>query len=495
MIRYVSLDERHEIQGDPTGRDLTYYYVDAKSRQIALSPDCNELLSAYLNAGHAPALDNESISFLLHHSFIPIGSSIFRDVRSLGAGDFLRTGRDGGIVSEEIFPYFSWNSSQVSTPSTRELLDKLTQAAARACKLERNNWLMLSSGKDSVSLALAYANAGLSDHLTCVTFDNGTDNEESVYAAKISKALGLRHERRSVPQDTSVVRNVLIEYFQAMPVPCVDHVQIAYLLSLAPHGRNTHGLLIDGMGSDIYIGHVPTRRMVRNDHWVAPRLRSIRRFFPLGSRVDALCRPRSELHFPAPMLRHADTRVFYDFSRDTHEILYMKERPLHDLDTFDLRQYVRGKHLDTGPGMQKARNVARYIGADCAFPWADPEVIEYCFNLPEPSRFSRHEFTNKILVRQMLREFCGYDERALPKRGFEFSGAAFVRRNWQFIEEEILECPLWNANMRASLRKLLSTMDRIEKLNYPILIIFMISGWHNHYYRALRAGAGGAPGA
>ena len=131
----------------------------------------------------------------------------------------------------------------------------------------------------------------------------------------------------------------------------------------------------------------------------------------------------------------------------------------------------------------KARNAVLPSHAIARFPWTDHSVASYCFHLPERHRFERKLQTGKIIVRDMLRQFLGYDERRIGKRVFKFNKRRFIEEQLPFCRDEILGCSLWGHTIERVFDNLAWCFLRGGRTENALLTLLVVSLWHNHWIR------------
>ena len=75
----------------------------------------------------------------------------------------------------------------------------------------------------------------------------------------LAQKIGLKHKILHLPQHISSEHiELLINYFKNIVLPCVDGVSLAYpFYTLEVDFKNSN--VIDGSGSDIYMGHIPRK--------------------------------------------------------------------------------------------------------------------------------------------------------------------------------------------------------------------------------------------
>lgn len=482
-----AIHQRHLLsrimkEGDPTGNKITY--IASTGGRLRHAHSLREVLLA---SGSGLRIDEVALSHLLHDGFVPLPRTIFQGVHALGIGDRATVTGHGADVELELtvdFPYLQRRSAADQTPDPERLLRLLCTSLERALAPYPSAVLMLSSGLDSVPLALAAAEIGRAADITALTFDQHGSGEGEV-AATFARRFGLRHVALRFPQGSRDVADLMEEFFTSADQPCCDPATLAYAATLRQAG--VRGMpILDGSGSDVYLGEIPTRRNQMldplhrlPDPWIGPLRAALPFWSPLNKVVSSRCEKTfvDEYH-----LRYQETRSFFAGSVDTSVLWRRQDRELADLDFTDLTQCIAMRHVDANCGMLKARLAAATRGGTAVFPWCDPDVISYCFNLPDIWKRGNRSWGNKPLVREMLRRYADYDAVTQRKKViFSFHLPDFLRTNKALVEHEVRSSPLWARSVRETLAMLWRTLDDNRSGTAVALhTLFCVSAWLNH---------------
>lgn len=453
-------------------------HVFAGPESCIVSDDARELMAELSARDIHPDFDPVGVSEFLHHGFVFAPRTVRKDILELGEGDRLVVSDGYGYGATCEWPWLGSRSRQDEVASTARLLDLLVQAVRRSVETGPAT-LMLSSGKDSVALALACREAGVAG-LRAVTFesDAGGEGED---AAAFAARLGIEHRTVTLPTDPSRVEDALTAYFERASIPCGDPTLVPYLLACSELELREGEFVIDGLGNDSWMGYPPSRAeargAARSDRWFA-RLRPLRGWFGPESPGSAALRNRAEWNFfGGRWLRYTESAAFFADAVDTTRELERTCRGLATLDDIDFRSLLRGRHFDQNATTQKARTAGETFGLRPAFPYMDPDLAGYYFHLPEADRFDRASSTNKVLLRRMLRERLDYDDTRLGKRVFEFDGAGFLQTHRQYVLREITGCPLWNDRVGPLVQGLIDRPKALRKTWPSLLALFQLSGW------------------
>lgn len=468
------------IRGSPTCADVRYLSVVRD--ELISSTDIQQILRARYAANAPIEVDHTAISHLLHDGFVPPPRTAYRDVFAISV-DLSARLAGSEIVFERDYPFTNDKSPCNGQPSTRALLEHLAQAITTACKDSRDALLMLSSGVDSTSLAVA-AKEAARDDLICVSYGEPENDFEVNFARATCKRLGLRHEAHILDLRSPKLQSDLINYAATVPEPCADPALTACISAVARFaGPGT--AVLDGSGSDYYFWR-PPRLVDLMKTWLGfgkiQMLRRVRNLLPMHYRRERIfATPLELLLLHGAWLRFCDTSRFYPAAVDTQE---------HWLDEFlnacpyereEMPHCIKMVYMGPAAYMLKTRNAALSVDAIARFPWSDGVVADYCFNLPESARFERKRRKSKIIVRQMLSETIDYQHDLVGKRYFSFGKHNFLRHHLEFCRDQILACTLWSPAIERTFDGLAGMLARGYQIENALLSLLMVSLWHNHW--------------
>ncbi len=487
MVKSITPEDTPcELRGPLAGDFPLYLFLPEHRRYLLFSHSLRALL-------HDPRVKKPlkvspiGISFILQSGAIPTPRTIFQNLWVLNIGDRVRiTVREGRLYLDfdHEFPFFNARRDPEKVPDEDHLLRLLARAVLKRLKKDRPVYLFQSIGKDSNTIALALAEAGLRETI-CVTLHTGDRKDESELAAHFARKLGLRHRKLPVPENLSRKHIEALESFLgAVPLPCVDGTSLAYPfygLILDFEGSN----IIDGSGNDVYLGHVPRKIEYRRQK-IYPYLTFLRPIadrLPTGNPLQRIAVTRCEMAGPWGFT-YRDARHIFPEARPVFPYWKKGDQERKGWDYFDLKADVWGPNLEFELVMRKARNFAEVFGCNLIFPWADEEVAAYCARLPEKYLFDRRRFRNKLLLRKILKERLGLDSDALGKYSYGFDAFTFLQKIPGRVREEILSCPYWN---RQGVEEVLNTlMTRIERhpvryrrLKNLVVRLYILSAWLN----------------
>jgi len=471
-----------EVKGDRVEHRETFVWHDAD--QVLIATDIEELLIRLRDDSRSPTVSPFGISQVLNHGFTPVPYTAIEGIERLAGGDTLElvidNGEIGSVVSSS-YPWLARLSRQNQTASTTELRELISRSVDdQLATVQGNAILMLSSGKDSTSLAIALADGGHRD-VPCFTFKSGPADTEHVFAAETCDRLSLEHHTVAMPNPVTT-ESALLSFFEHAPLPSADPATIPYVVITDAVGIESGGV-IDGCGNDGYMGYLPSGHIrLRNSLRVRNQklARALQNRLRLDSRVNYFTRSKAGALLPGRMFRDREIRLFYADAQDTEEFWYQESHDAAHLDLVDFVAATEVRHTDPARSNNKIHRAAAARGLQPLLPFCNDAIAEYCFNLPEADRFDRSGWTSKLLLRQHLAEAIDYDPALAGSHYFAFDGASFLLENQTFVREEIQSCDLWLPEVRRMLDDWIDALPRRPFLFHSLLALFMVSGWHNH---------------
>jgi len=434
------------------------------------------------------AISSEGISFLLQSGVVPPPKTAYVGIYILGIGDIADVTSVNGKVEisfTHVFPFLNANrlSPDAMQPDEDRILQMLAEATISRIDPSRPSFLFHSAGKDSNSIALALAEAGWQDKVTLITHKSKGAADESEISVKIAKQLSFKHQVLHEVDQLHAPHHLAIEdYFVNAPFPCADNVTLAYPLYSVQIPELRGANVIDGMGNDVYIGHIPGAFEFKNQKRssVLKHGRFITKHAISESLLHVSGRSRSEWTGASgfsfsdvnSMLKDATDVANFWWKLDSNE------------DYLDFRASIRGTIIDQEIFIRKVRNFSDSVECNLVLPFTNPEVAAYFAKMSETYLFDRDTLKNKLILRKILKDRIGLDSDALGKMGFSYDSRSIVLQNWEIITEEIYACTLWSkSGLKEVVKRMRARMDgkgwgsgAAGRLLYRL---YLVSSWHN----------------
>ncbi len=486
IIEVQSGDKTLELCSDLAAEHPLYLYWPKDKSTLLYSQSITELLDD--SRVPKPLItSNEGVSFLLQSGVVPPPKTAYEDIYILGIGDQANVSTRNGKVEVEFtheFPFLNGNrlSPGEMAPDGDKILEMLAEATISRIDPSRPSFLFHSAGKDSNSIVLALAEAGWQDKVTLITHKSKGKADESEISAKIAKQLGFKHQvLYEVDKLRAVHKQAIHDYFANAPFPCTDNVSLAYPLYSVQIPDLRGANLIDGMGNDAYIGHIPSISEFKNQRRSAVLKygRPLTKHARSESLLRMSCRTRSEWTGVAGFSLSDAKRLF----RDSVDVcLFWRQLDNQD-DYLDFRASIRGTIIDQEIFTRKVRNFSAAVGSNLILPFTNFNVASYLSKTPEVYLFDRATLKNKLILRSVLKDRIGLDSDALGKMGFSYDCQSIVSQNWDLITGEIYGCSLWDrAGLETVIPRLARTMRSRHKYSEfagrLIYRVYLISSWY-----------------
>lgn len=390
-------------------------------------------------------LDPVSLADLLRNGFVYPPYSIRESVRLVSCGfdpcqDLFKEPVYRPIFRQSQYP--KQPPAQEAHDWASEYHDRLCQAVASATARMKAPWLLQSGGKDSTSLAIAASEAR--PDTTCLTYLGGDEEDEVASAREVARQLGLRHE--VLVCDSGRAYDRYLALLPRMPLLTADFALLSYADLVTEIGNGGGDGVIDGMGSDVYLG-VPVswhKRFLRllalgvrlpsflqDSHWFSQSFMLKYLFATL--QMDPL-----ERGFPGS--RFTDTEVDELFGRKiAHCSKARLARFAPELAaSSDLREQmsITLDIMSCPGGMGKGLYTAAARSLRVAYPYCDSRLWHWITNeVPPEQRMDLRKGIGKVLVREHISRRFGELPYVQSKGSFRFNLRDLARRRFDQVHE------------------------------------------------------------
>jgi len=488
MIKKYKLnDEAISLESDLAGEYPLYIYLSPNKDYLLYSKSIKVLLESQ-KVIKPLAVSKKGISFLLQSAVVPPPQTVYENIFIVGIGQKAMVRTINGKIDmtfSEMHPFLNANREEDSEVDEEYILEILADATVSRMEKGRENYLFHSAGKDSNSIALALSVAGYQNEITSVSYKGEGEKDESEIAKKIAKEFGFKHKIVYEPKILAKKDiNNINSFFENSSFPCMDNATLAYPLYMNQLDF-TNSNIIDGMGNDVYMGHIPDAREFSKQKNFSRfhHLRPFSRKFSSASRIGIATTTRTEW-VGLSGLSYGDVNKILKDSFDVYAYWKEVDKEHKDMDYLDLRSYIRGRVLDQEVFIRKVRNFADVTNSNLILPWTNQKVASYFSKLPEKSLFDRKPLKNKLLLRSILKDRIGLDSDKLGKKAYGFNAYGILMMMKNEVNQEILSCELWNEK---ELENLLSTLYKkidakhksISRLKSIVQRLYLISIWYN----------------
>jgi len=481
--RYTLNNPTISIKSDLAAQFPVYIYLSDKKDYLLYSTSIQELLE-HKEVIKPLSVKSESISFLLQNGIVPLPNTIYNNIFSIGIGDKVTVETIDNKINlsfEHTFAFKNEQRDKETEIDEQYILKLLADATSSKLRKGVSSYLFHSAGKDSNMIALALAEAGYQNQITCITHQSSGESDESEISKKIAQKLGFKHQTLYLPKKLEKSHlNSINNYFENAPLPCVDNVTLAYpLYNTQIDFRGTN--IIDGSGNDVYIGHIPDKSEYSKQKYFSKLhyFRYLTDRFDSSNKLRNLTLTQSEWAGLSGF-SFGDSQSIFKNSYNVYEYWKKADKTREKWDYLDIRADIWGCMVESDRVIRKSRNLATLTQANLILPWCDSEVANYFSKLPENKLFDRQELKNKLILRKMLKEKIGLDSDKIGKMAFTFDFFSILEMMQKEVQQEIIQCKLWD---ETTIKKMLEHLYKNTKINFKnkVLIqrLYLISAWYN----------------
>ncbi|MFC2153622.1 asparagine synthase-related protein [Actinomycetota bacterium] len=459
-------------------------YVHISDDTVRVASTIGELHDSLAAAGIPVEASPYGLSQMLTHGLVASPDSVYEGVYRIASGDQIEATARNGRIEVDLSHHFEWcysKSRQDQAPDTARFMSLLADATDRQVRAAGGQGVLcLSSGKDSVAVAVALAQSG-NTQVPCVTYIAHEQDTEYLYARDLCERLGLEHHTATMPDDPRIVRDLVTRLFEQGSAPTTDLSIIPSMLLAQQAGFDSGAALLDGTGNDLYAGWLPGRQdRLKRQLRIRNRtlMRAIRSRLPLDSRWNYLTRSALGTQLTLRLFRQEDLPRFYPDAVDVDDRYFELSEPEDDI--FEWYCNVVTRVDDTSRTIPKVLLTAEAAGLTGAMPFLDEQVAEYWFNLPETDRVDRTTWGKKLFLKKALKDAIGYDDAAVGTGYFDFDGQRFLLDHADFVRDEVLGCALWGNEIEPLFNEWMDALPDRKMLYHSLHALFIVSGWHNH---------------
>ena len=403
-------------------------------------------------------LDPVSLADLLRNGFVYPPYSIYENVRLVSCG-FDPT---QDMFADPVYrPMFSASGQRKNGAAEQDWAAEyhrlLSGALARASQRMSAPWLLQSGGKDSTSLAIAASE--VRPDTTCLTYLGGSEENEVASARHVAQHLGLRHE--VLVCDPGRAYDRYLALLPLMPLLTADFALLSYADLATEIVRSGGDGVIDGLGSDVYLGVPATwhkhllRLLARNlrlpDFFYGSEY--LDRNFELSYLLSTLQMDPFERSFPGS--RFTDSEVDALFGRK------MAQQSKARLARFTPAISAAGSLTEqlsitldimaTPGGIAKGTYTTAALSLRVAYPYCDTELRHWITQeVPPEQRMDVRKGINKVLVREHIARRFPQLPYVLAKGSFRFDLRKLAQQRFEQVYDYSLQArdvlpgaPVW----------------------------------------------------
>ena len=432
----------------------------------------------------------EGFSFLLQSNVVPTPKTSYEDVYILGVGDeasVCTIENKINVKFTKTFPFMSINRLQPDDmqPDENLILEMLAESTLSRVDKSKPSFLFHSSGKDSNSIALALAEAGLQNQFTLITHKGEGLSDESEISKKIANQLGFKHKIIHKVDELKIEHKLAIEDYQnKVTLPSTDGVTLGYPIYAQQISELKNANIIDGGGNDSSMMSLPSARDLKfiPISKITHNASYLRNLIKSESLLSPLIRTPAEWCGMSGM-SFSDTKKI--FENAVNVFPYWKEitNSRKSWDIVDFYTSILAFIIASELHIRKVRNFVDTNNSNLILPFANEKVASYFAKMPEKYLFDRKKLKNKLILRKILKNKIGLDSDALGKRYWNYQANSIIKKNSDWFIKEILSSSLWNeSEIKKLTNRFLKIILKDSKYysnfsNRMIYRLYLLSSW------------------
>ncbi len=492
---------------DPVGERPLYYGWYQGQFLFA-----SELKALQAFAGFAPSIDQDALSLLLRHDYVPAPHTIYRGIHKLVAGAMLRVDLNdhaaGGSTQAAQGGHRYWCARDAMqsalqqplqpAPSLEQATDQLEVVLQQAIATRMHSPVacgaFLSGGTDSsLVVAMMQAQSALPVEAWTVGFDD-PGHDESDWASQVARHLGVHHHLHRM--DSRQGLELLQRLPQVWCEPFADASQLPTLLASELLGARKPVALTGDGGDELFFGHPSYGRALRNARLCGGLPDWVRDLARRGSRrlnvergrlggwralVAEVAANDVEGHYLQRVTRWRQPTQVVLGAREPATIFHQQDTAL----PAEARIQLLDFRMDLAEGiLAKVDRAGMAAGVETRSPLLDMEVIRLAWRLPQHLKY--HDGEHKRILKHLVARYLPAPLVYRPKRGFGPPMARWLAgplRDWAeaLLDPQLLRnqgCfdavrvrAIWEAFLRGE-----------RKWHTHLWNVLMFQAWYQHWH-------------
>lgn len=385
-------------------------------------------------------IDRVSLADILRNAFVYPPHTIFEQIKVAPSG--FDPSRSLLCEPRYRFEYSGEPQPEPAVLPTEAWIDsyhrRLCEVLADTTASLRSPWLLQSGGRDAISLAIGLAR--VRPDASCLTYLGSQEEKGELAAARhVARSLGLRHETLVCQPGRAYDRYLAL--VPRLPLLSGDFAMLSYAdLATEIHRQGGDGV-IDGLGSDIYLGMSLSRHQrvmaqlaceMALPGWMID-LAWVTRSFTLSCALGTLQMNAFERSFPGSRFTDAEVDHLLDggYAALSRQRLRLFQDEIAAADTDECRHRIAINLAEAGGAIAKGMYTTIALGLQLVYPYCDARLSEWMFrHVPMSLRMDPSTHTDKILIRHHIaRRFADlpYVDAGRENFHFDFCGLAAER--------------------------------------------------------------------
>jgi asparagine synthase (glutamine-hydrolysing) len=457
--------QTHELllARDPFGEKPLYYIHNNEIFAFA-----SELSALSVVPGFDNTVEQDAIAQYLLFQYVHSPATIYRQVKKLPPGYYLRLTRDGRLECKPYFR-FSPNSEKYENRKIDDLADELedilTRSIERRLMSDVPLGLFLSSGVDSSTIAaLCTKKLGLNIKSFTIGFP-GSPTSEHLKAREIAQHLGTNHQERMVESDLISLGSSIAA---RLDEPNGDTSCLPTFM-LAEFAKEQVTVALSGDGGDELFGGYGKYLSVIND---AARYGKL----PWPINWDAAAAFNDHTFV---LDRYSVTKLSGQLAPSVEAILaalnsdFAKQHiPLIDkMRKSDVEMFLPGAVL------AKTDRMSMQHSLEVRSPFLNVEIARFAEKLSPRDIYDNHQ--GKLVLKHVARRYLPADWISRPKQGFDLPRQLFKEGQLQEETRSLLlesGSVLKEALGETNLREFFESQNNLKRY-YGLWAMFILESW------------------
>jgi asparagine synthase (glutamine-hydrolysing) len=401
-------------------------------------------------------LDHHAISYFLKLSYIPAPLTIFKNMKKLSPGSFLKISYSNMETGLSSYWSVDQNTNKESLPnnfSEIDYIDKcnkiLTKSVTSRTLADVPIGAFLSSGVDSaliVSIIKTHTDKKLS------TFTLGYEGEfqdETQYAKLIAKNLNTEHYELKVNYDD--IFETINEIPKTYSEPFADSSQIPTML-ISKFAKKKVSVVLTGDGGDEIFGGYNRHVWLNRLNKISNANRKILSIFlnltqksylsnllntDLRLKIDKItnilnCKDIQQMYFSS-IFHDYEKELFKDEEFNSNEFFKFSNLKSSNINDVEKMMLIDTKYYLPDDILSKVDRASMNYSLESRAPFLNQELFDFGFNLP--SKYKVKNKINKYLLRKVLEIYLPKNLIVNKKKGFSIPLGHWMKtrlKSWCF---------------------------------------------------------------
>ncbi len=478
---------------DRMGIKPVYYHYDGKNFAFASE------IKALTKIGLDKSLDLNALKDYFFLEYIPGEQTIFKSIRKLSAGFFLKISEHGLEKKQyyDIADKYLENTTNTEEYYKEGFIEHLKKSVKYQSISDVPIGAFLSGGTDSSLICAVFQEQNIQPVNTFTIGFDVKEFDETAYAEKVAGILKTNHSLTHVgeKEGMELVEHLCDFYDQPFAVPSGIP---SYIVCKKAKQRVTVGLSGDG-GDELFMGYgyynwhkriekinsmggYPARKIAASLLGVLDnRSKRAARIFDYHENDNSWLHIWSQEQY---MFSEKEIKNLFNteykhstLSNEWNKISAMNIQPFEQIALFDIKNYLADNLL------YKMDIASMSSSLEVRVPYLDHNLVEFAVNVPLEYKIKNRD--QKYLMKKILEKYLPNDLIYRKKWGFPAPIGTWLQSEMSYIidkylnEEELNKHQLFNSNF---VKNLIDKFRNGEDFHYKriwALIIFQM--WYNKY--------------